>query len=217
MTFLKELHLSQLFGISLCLIYRRKNRTVINVGVVEEAFVDAYLKTFAKVISIDPNVNQLQKIDNFFKANDKTNTKHVIHGVALGSVTQDSVIYYYCVTEPGLSTTNKEDYDDMCNECPQLKWDIQNVKMYSLDDLYNDFYKLDLLKIDAENADVDILLGAKNLIKNNLPAIQIEHDGDGVGFSILRSLGYIKVNPPFDTMNSYFVHKNDIHRERIRR
>jgi hypothetical protein len=69
---------------------------------------------------------------------------------------------------------------------------------------------VDLFKIDAENADVEILVGATNLIARNLPVIQVEHDNDNKGYEMLTHIGYTKIEPPFKTANSYYVHGSDL-------
>lgn len=69
-----------------------------------------------------------------------------------------------------------------CWGCPTMgdnpphfkKWVSQDVLCDSLDSLYHDDQKIDVVKIDAEGAEVDILEGMKNIINKHKPTILLE-------------------------------------------
>lgn len=67
------------------------------------------------------------------------------------------------------------DFEDNASGARYILGETQ-CKAVSLDSLYFDS-SIDLLKIDAEGMDLDIMMGAKNLIENNKPVIIFEYNG----------------------------------------
>ena len=204
----KEPIVSQFFGMALCAYFKKQNRTAINIGCHNPRFIDAYSNIFCTVITIDPfisfNLHLKDRIQN------KTDAEIIMHGVALSEKSDDHKTYYMCLDNIGISTTLYENYQNMKKLFPDASWSEVNVPICNLDDMYPTIDNVDLFKVDAENEDVDILMGAKNLIKRNLPVIQIEHDDDNKGYEMLTHLGYKKIEPPFDTTNSYYVYESDL-------
>jgi len=206
---IKEPFLTQYFGVFLCFIYRKQNRLVINVGCHEPHYITFYSNVFCKVITVDPML--AIKPDKYSRLENLTNSQIILEGSALGAMPRGDIIFYRCIDNMGISTTIENNYNRMREDNPEYRWETHSVSVKSLDHLYPDCEDLDFLKIDAENEDVNILFGAKNIIAKNLPIIQIEHDTDeNLGHEILIYMGYEKIEPPFKSTNSYYVHTKDI-------
>ena len=201
---IKEPILSLLFGVAICFVYGKQNRTIINVGCHDTSIISFYSDIFCKTITVDPMLGILP--EKYSKIRNVTNSEIIFHGVALHSMPMKDIIFYRCLENIGISTTVENNFYDMKEFFPQHNWEIHHVPVKSLDDLFYECSDVDFLKIDAENEDVNILVGGKNLIHRNLPIIQIEHDDYNFAKEMLLYMGYEKIEPPFETKNSYYVH-----------
>ncbi len=83
-----------------------------------------------------------------------------------------------------------------------------SIKMNSIDGLnIND--KIDFIKIDTEGFEKQVIMGASNLIKNNLPIIWVEiSDNKDFIFRYLKDLGYNKPIKLDDYGNYLFVNNS---------
>jgi FkbM family methyltransferase len=93
----------------------------------------------------------------------------------------------------------------------------QNIKCKKLDSLFKNKKKIQLIKIDVEGKELQVLLGAKNILFNNRPIILFEHhlqnfdkNGNSKCISFLSSMGYknfatIGSIPSVSTKNSFAI------------
>ena len=109
-----------------------------------------------------------------------------LHNFALGEKSEKGVLELY----PGDSSRNfisKEEAEKQSNS--------ENIDVKSIDDIYDDLSlkNPDLIKIDVEGFEKEVLLGAKNLLRNKKPKLIIEiHDVLNGLFAadFLSNLGY---------------------------
>jgi FkbM family methyltransferase len=92
-----------------------------------------------------------------------------------------------------------------------------NTKCKKLDSLFKNEKKIQLIKIDVEGKELQVLLGARNILFNNRPIILFEHNlqnfdknGNSKCISFLSSMGYktyatIGSIPSVSTKNSFFI------------
>ncbi len=82
-------------------------------------------------------------------------------------------MYFPKVTAIGLNMSNygamRTTFDFKQNTCINV-----DVSMFRLDDMFPD-NKIDFIKIDSEGCDVDVVRGAKNIIKRCKPYILFEN------------------------------------------
>jgi FkbM family methyltransferase len=93
----------------------------------------------------------------------------------------------------------------------------QNTKCKKLDSLFKNKKDIHLIKIDVEGKELQVLLGAKNILFNNRPIILFEHhlqnfdeNGNSKCISFLSSMGYktyatIGPIPSVTTKNSFVI------------
>ena len=93
----------------------------------------------------------------------------------------------------------------------------QNIKCKKLDSLFKNKKDIHLIKIDVEGKELEVLLGAKNILFNNRPIILFEHhlqnfdeNGNSKCISFLSSMGYktyatIGPIPSVTTKNSFVI------------
>jgi len=93
----------------------------------------------------------------------------------------------------------------------------QNTKCKKLDTLFKNKKNIQLIKIDVEGKELEVLLGAKNILLNNSPIILFEHNllnfdekGNSKCISFLSSMGYktyatISHIPSVSAKNSFVI------------
>ena len=93
----------------------------------------------------------------------------------------------------------------------------QNTKCKKLDSLFKNKKNIQLIKIDVEGKELQVLLGAKNILLNNRPIILFEHHlqnfdekGNSKCISFLLTMGYktyatIGHIPSVSTKNSFVI------------
>ncbi len=96
----------------------------------------------------------------------------IIHDIALGNKTGNSN-FYQRFNEPARSSLYKNPTYDNRNSLKKI-----NIKIDKLDNIIQKDIKIDFTKIDVECAELDVLLGASNTIKENRPFIVFEHGWD---------------------------------------
>ena len=159
----------------------------IDCGIDKGQYSIHYSHIFQSVIAVDANIRE-EAIE--FLANSDNIT---FLEKCLWSTSDENITWYELPTATFLSTIDKEYAEAKCTE-----WDIDKntIKSYqlttdTLDNVINT--PVDFLKIDCEQADADILLGAETLIQNYRPTIQVEDNGSAVE-EYLRALEYTKFN-----------------------
>jgi FkbM family methyltransferase len=92
-----------------------------------------------------------------------------------------------------------------------------NTKCKKLDSLFKNEKKIQLIKIDVEGKELEVLLGAKNILLNNMPIILFEHNlqnfdekGNSKCISYLSTMGYktyatISHIPSVSVKNSFVI------------
>ena len=86
----------------------------------------------------------------------------------------ENVNFFQNKIDPGHSTRYKNALKN--KEHMWTDYDIKQIKSVTLDELlFTKIKNLDFIKIDAECSDVEVILGATNLIKTWRPIIQWEH------------------------------------------
>ena len=146
-----------------------------------------YSSMFNRVTAIDacirPEVSQV--LEGY------TNVK--VLEKCLWHTTDDNITWYEVEGAWFLSTTNKIHIELMCNEwgIPAENIHSKRVTTSTIDSIIDT--PVDFLKIDCEQSDTEILVGAKNIIEKYRPTIQIEQAPPTV-LDFLKIYGYEKSN-----------------------
>lgn len=131
--------------------------------------------------------------DMYKKLTEKYTPKCTILPFAL-SETKGKTTFNYVISNPAYSGIRKRNYDK-----PNEKETLIEVETELLDNIIPANTKIDFIKIDVEGAELQVLKGAVNTLKNSKPIIIFEHGlgaSDCYGttpkdiFSLLTSVGY---------------------------
>ena len=147
---------------------------------------------FSKTYCFEPNSNCLECL----KRNIDT-SKAEVHNIALGS--KSSVDFIYCPDSTGGSSlinktkflghdnTGKEVWDKFDINVPRQKVIIKTLDSFNLENI-------DFVKIDVQNYEFEVLIGAVETLKNNDPVICLEEYKENLAhsdeISFLQSLNF---------------------------
>ena len=150
--------------------------------------------------AFEPLPNFYNKIVNKYKAN--------VFQLALSNE-KGEVEFNYVENSPELSGLKRRDYLGL----KEPKISVIKVKVEKLDDIIPSSTKIDFIKIDAEGAEYNILLGAKETILNSKPIIVIEFEkGSTEFYGVTPKMMFDLLNKEFD-MNVFTLEtflKNDL-------
>ncbi len=150
--------------INIMKIILEKDSNCIDVGCHKGEMLDLMLK-----FSPDGAHHGFEPIPVLFdKLNDKYSKKAKILPQAL-SDEKGSTTFNYVKNAPAYSGIKKRHYDIKNPDIEQI-----NVDLDKLDNLIDEGFKVDLIKIDVEGAELGVLKGAKNTIIKNKPCIIFE-------------------------------------------
>lgn len=117
-----------------------------------------------KVVSFDPDPLNTQIIEFNFNLNKFDNSKYLIFNLALGENNTKSIFYRGNTANTGISGLVKN-YEDAYES--QFEVIVNSLDSLIIDGLISPT----VLKIDTEGYELNILSGAKNLLKNKPPRI----------------------------------------------
>ena len=146
-----------------------------------------YSSMFDRVTAIDgrirPEVSEVLKGCNNVEVLEK----------CLWHTADDNITWYEVEGAWYISTTNRTHIELMCDEwnIPTENVHPKRVTTSTIDSIIDT--SVDFLKIDCEQTDMDILVGAKNIIQKYKPTIQIEQGGATLE-KFLSIHGYEKMN-----------------------
>lgn len=142
----------------------KSNSNCIDVGCHKGEMLDLMLKYApkGKHLAFEP-------IPSFFNhLQEKYQGVATIYPHALSSEKGETT-FQYVKNAPAYSGIKKRKYDVKNPEIEQI-----NVTLESLDDLVDDDFSVDFIKIDVEGAEFGVLKGAKKIIQKNKPCIIFE-------------------------------------------
>lgn len=162
--------------------------TYIDIGVGDAKYLIQAQSYFKTVVGFEPSI-QYTKILNRIKKLNYTNI--FIYNKALSSLVARRN-FYIDEKEPDLSSFNKIWVQETRkNKNNSLKIKKITTSTLDLELADKNLKKIDLIKIDAEDEDTEILVGAYQTIKKHQPIVQIETITPA-GEKFLQKLGYIE-------------------------
>lgn len=157
-----------------------KTGTFIDIGANIGKYSILLAKRGWKVYSFEP-IRSSYEMLKYHSVTNKVNGNIKIFNVAIGEITEKRKIYYssYKTGEASISFKSK---DSIC----------ENIYVEKLDNiLLNEKMEQPMImKIDVEGHEYEVLLGAKEIIKNYKPIIIIEMWNYMKDIDLLHSLGY---------------------------
>lgn len=182
------------------------------------------------VFGFEPNIYNVQNILNKNIVNYHTyvlenkyidNNHFALINVALSNVKEMKEMDFYCTNnDPGTSSLYCPN-----NNLNEKNKDIIKVPVYSLKHFFdifdwNRFPYIEYIKIDAQGSDLDILIGAKDYLKNKVVYItaepeslhydNIQHNNFNNIKNYLESQDFIFINHP-NTNDPTFINKKFLH------
>ena len=156
--------------------YIKNFRTYIDVGANDGDTSFDFISDFQKVIAFEPNPNTFKILSS--------NLQIESYNFALGSSSGNIRLIIPKDGKEGWGSTS---------ELRNKSWTdgtVYNVEIKTLDSF--NFQEVDFIKIDVEQAEMEVVLGAVETIKKNLPVIMFEnkrHENDNV-IDFLKNIGY---------------------------
>jgi FkbM family methyltransferase len=173
----------------------KRNNTYIDVGVNIGTHSIVFSKLFSNIISFEPDYNNYNQSNDNIIINNISNI--TLYNNALGSIFKK------------ISTKQHNNHSRGCI----YTIDGGDIDCITLDSL--NLTNVDYIKIDVEGNELDVLKGAINTIKNNLPIIEFEYNFLSEKlFNItynetkifLNNIGYV-FDKKFES-NYYFIYEN---------
>jgi FkbM family methyltransferase len=156
----------------------RNFRTYIDIGAHKGDTSFGFSKTFKKVIAFEPNPETYSILS--------ANTSVESYNIALGSFTGKTQLIVPFKGKPQWGSTSPLRNSQWTSEL-SISYDVEIKK---LDDYH--YVDVDFIKIDVEQAEMDVILGAIETINNNKPVIMFEnkrHENQCI-IEFLSNIGY---------------------------
>ncbi len=204
----KSNSLEHLFPMHLLMKRNSGFNTVIDVGVNTLRYIEFYSQYFDNVIGIEANPITYDKMKHSIPTNSS------LHNVCLTNTFGVSD-FYSCIPDSGYSTSIYDRYVELINDGTFYETDFEVFQMTkdSIDNMFANQQGVDLIKIDAEYEDINIFLGAIDLIRNSRPVIQIEHvthqRNTDIFYDTISNINYVEIKPHFESRNYFFIPKED--------
>lgn len=128
-----------------------------------------------KVVSIEPNPENIKHLKNNIKINDLKNVKLIPKAAA---EKEKKVKIFYCRAETSLTSILTRHEGDKCS----------TVETTTLDNVGKSLEQIKMIKIDTEGYDMNILKGGKNILPKTKYVIVEQHSQDIKDF--LTEFGY---------------------------
>jgi FkbM family methyltransferase len=205
----KSNSLEHLFPLHLLMKRKSEFRTVIDVGVNKIRYLEFYSQYFDNVIGVEPNPITYSEMSNWLPSNVR------LDGICLSNISNVTT-FYGCMLDSGYSTMIRDRYNQLIEDGEFSKDDFieYHIPTDKIDNIYKNENSVDLIKIDAEYEDINIFLGAIDLVNRNRPIIQIEHIehhiNTDVFFDTIKEINYVEIKPYFESRNYFFIPKEDI-------
>lgn len=205
----KSNSLEHLFPLHLLMKRKSEFRTVIDVGVNKIRYLEFYSQYFDNVIGVEPNPITYSEMSNWLPSNVR------LDNICLSNISNVTT-FYGCMLDSGYSTMIRDRYNQLIEDGEFSKDDFieYHIPTDKIDNIYKNENSVDLIKIDAEYEDINIFLGAIDLVNRNRPIIQIEHIehhiNTDVFFDTIKEINYVEIKPYFESRNYFFIPKEDI-------
>jgi len=169
--------------------YIKNFRTYIDIGANDGDTSFDFINDFKKIIAFEPNPNTFQTLSK--------NSFIESYCIALGSKNGKTNLIIPKDGEPGWGSTAIIRNELWTNGT------TYEVEMRTLDSF--NFSEIDFIKMDVEQAEVEIFLGAVKTIENNLPTIIFENkrNENDDAITLLENIGYKIIRYKGDTV-AYF-------------
>ena len=164
--------------------------TVIDVGA-NEGYVTLWIANIVgregSIFSIEPNPENLVFLLNNVRLNQATNIQVIEKAIS----DQKGKMHFFCSPDSGA-------WGSLIDFSFFSKCGIE-VEVDTLDGLFGDLQRIDLIKIDTEGNELKVLLGSKKLLERHKPHICLEvnltfwshhHDSVDTLFNYLYEVGY---------------------------
>lgn len=156
------------------------NKNFIDVGANVGTHTLFMSNIFSKVYSFEPNIRTFKLLN--LNCSDKKNIE--IYNYAVGKYSGVQKLFINKINQGASSLINTNRHDI-----------IENINIKNLDSFL--LKNIGVLKIDAEGAELDVLIGAKNLIEKEIPIILIEINNgiikDSTVLNFLKEIGYTRI------------------------
>jgi FkbM family methyltransferase len=166
-----------------------KFRTYIDIGANDGDTAIPFLDKFQKIIAFEPNPHTFNQLSQ--------NKKIESHNVALGSFSGKTQLVLPFENKPVWGSTSSLRYTQWENT---VSYEVEMKKL----DEYN-FTEIDFIKIDVEQAEMAVILGSIETIKNQKPVIMFENkrNENQCVIDFLSELGYSIKKYKSDTIAYY--------------
>lgn len=174
--------------------YIKNFRTYIDVGANDGDTSHPFINDFKKIIAFEPNPYTYKLLSE--------NQIIESYNVALGSSNGYINLIVPSNNKPQWGSTSILRNSKWVNG---IKYDVEIRTL----DSFN-FFDIDFIKIDVEQAELDVIRGSINTIKSNWPVIMFENkrnEADEV-IDILKDLGYIINKHKSDTIAYKEIYEN---------
>ncbi len=153
-----------------------------------------------RVVAVEPNPHVAPKLRASVALNGFSERTRIIEAAA-GAADEGSVHLYATLSEPKNATVVRDDF----TADPQIAT-ISNVPLWTAEAVEREFGRVDFLKIDAEGAEEDIIMGLRPILAKHSPDLVLEFNAarykDAARF-------LTEVNSFYPSM-SYVEHSGDL-------
>lgn len=178
--------------------------TIVDVGVYDYSFVERYKDQCNRVVGFEPSKNQFNNIEETAKRTGSYIEKGVyknqiqVNNIAVSNEKCHKT-FYQNLNNDGCSSLIR----DMLP--PQHQYEEYEVDCDTLDNVFLDYeHKIDYIKIDTEWNDINVLYGAKEIIKKHRPIIQVHHYVPEMDDFFIEQK-YKRITPPSYVYKFYWV------------
>lgn len=171
----------------------------IDAGVCTGYYSRLYCKLFSQVIGVEPNVESKERLEKL------KNTYSNYNYYQAAAYNKTGFKKFYGCNKMGYSGLDLSYIKRVSSNETDITLKEYDVQLITLDSLN---VKPNFIKIDVEGSSMEVLEGAKNLIRDHQPTIQIEKAYESQNW--LKENNYVCVFDSPEYSDFVFVHKDKV-------